>query len=196
MWGGRNRRITSVIFTSCVAAQLQSCLWSGRWGQSVESNSRSLCYLSAIEEFNKSDNHQSCWFCAGTHSENQARPHWCKHFRCVCYQCHRWCRLTVLPISEGHVHESHRHQAASEHTEQSEAEQEEALSKGTQSVAIFSSNAAVHGVIDNHGFQPRATWGDTNLTLTAIKARTSMAGWWRRSTKVHVYTVEWGWFKH
>lgn len=59
-------------------------LWSGRRGQSMESNSRCLCVLSVIEGFNKSGrHHQSCWFCARLERSGR-KMHWYKHFRFFC----------------------------------------------------------------------------------------------------------------
>lgn len=67
-----------------VSTQLQSRLWSGRQGQSMESNSRCLCVLAVIEGFNKSGrHHQSCWFCARLERSGR-KMHWYKHFRCFC----------------------------------------------------------------------------------------------------------------
>lgn len=110
--------------------------------------------------------------CARTDSKNQAYR---RRDVNVLDAFHRGSRLSAPPTFEGHVPETHGHGASSEHGEQSEVEHEAAPSGGIWSAASFH-RLLLFAAIDARGFQPRAAWGDTRVTLTATEARTSV---WR-----------------
>lgn len=131
MWGGRNRQIISAIFTSCCCHPI-----TGICGQVAEDRAWKATHVAFVSclllrnSVSLQTSSKLLILCKNRLEKSDIKTHWCKHFRCFCCQCHQWCRLSVSPSFEGHVHETHGHQTSSEHREQSAMEQEEALSKG------------------------------------------------------------------